>query len=77
MPPKRGPNCSKSAIRGLPSSTVVPGKFVDIHMMENYLNEEFGDEYSVKIRYNQCIIETMRPLSEREIEQFSNQPHRT
>lgn len=34
----------------LKASMTLPGKFVDVNKMENFLNEQFGDAYRVKVR---------------------------
>lgn len=34
--------------------TTVPGKFIDLNMMENVLNEQFGNDYRVKVCVN-CL----------------------
>ncbi|KAI1085956.1 hypothetical protein F5B19DRAFT_480891 [Rostrohypoxylon terebratum] len=66
-------NLSKKTSSGYEITTLA-GKFVNLDMMKVFLHGEFDDDYKVKIRYNQCTIETRRPLSQEDIRQFSKQP---
>jgi len=64
------PRKSSSPYGSQRRTTHVPPGYVNLHKMEEYLNEKFGRNYLVEIEDDRCTITASQHLTKWEIKAF-------